>query len=139
MPESVVMSRNEIFENVRHVLEEALGVDEDEVTLEASLTGDLEAESIDFLDIVFRLEKTFATPERAFKVGQGELFPENLMENPEWVREGKLTDAGMTMLRERMPHVDFEQFDQDRDANKASEVFTVQSIVDFVERKLATE
>ncbi len=43
MPQSVVMSRNEIVENVRHVLEEALGVDEDEVTLEASLTSDLEA------------------------------------------------------------------------------------------------
>ncbi len=137
MPESVLMSRNEIFENVRHVLEEALGVDEDEVTLGASLTGDLEAESIDFLDIVFRLEKTFATPERAFKVGQGELFPENLMENPEWVVEGRLTDPGMSMLRERMPHVDFSAFENDRDINKVAELITVKSIVDFVERKLA--
>ncbi|MCZ6726056.1 MAG: acyl carrier protein [Acidobacteria bacterium] len=128
---------SEIFESVREILAEALGADEDEITLSASLTGDLEAESIDFLDIVFRLEKKFSTPERPFKLEQGELFPENLMENSEWVVDGKLTDAGMDMLRKRMPHVDFSAFDSDRDVNHVSELFTVKSIVDFVERKLA--
>ena len=128
---------SEIFESVREILTEALGADEDEITLSASLTGDLEAESIDFLDIVFRLEKKFSTPERPFKLEQGELFPENLMENSEWVVDGKLTDAGMDMLRKRMPHVDFSAFDSDRDVNHVSELFTVKSIVDFVERKLA--
>lgn len=137
MQESVVMSREEIFESVRKVLEEALGVDEEEVTLEASLTRDLEAESIDFLDIVFRLEKTFATADRPFKIEQGELFPENIMENPEWVSDGKFTDAGMAMLEQRMPHVDFSAFESDRDVNKVAELITVDSIVDFVARKLA--
>ena len=131
------MTREEIFESVRKVLEEALGVDEDEVTPEASLTGDLEAESIDFLDIVFRLEKTFATPERSFKIEQGELFPENLMENPEWISDSKFTEAGMAMLRQRMPHVDFSAFESDRDVNKVAELINVQSIVDFVDRKPA--
>ena len=133
----MAMSRDEIFENVKEVLEEALGADEEEITLEASLTADLEAESIDFLDIVFRLEKTFSTEEKPFKVAQGELFPENLMENPEWVVDGKFTDAGMAMLKERMPHVDFSQFENDRDVNKVAELITVKSIVQFVERKLA--
>ena len=119
------------------MLDEALGADEEEITLEASLTADLEAESIDFLDIVFRLEKTFSTDERPFKIGQGELFPENLMENPEWVVDGKFTDAGMAMLKERMPHVDFSKFENDRDVNKVAELITVASIVQFVERKLA--
>ena len=133
----MAMSRDEIFENVREVLEEALGADEDEITLEASLTADLEAESIDFLDIVFRLEKTFSTDEKPFKISQGELFPENLMENEEWVEDGKFTDAGMTMLKERMPHVDFSGFEDDRDVNKVAELITVKSIVEFVDRKLA--
>ena len=83
------------------------------------------------------MEKRFSTPERPFKIEQGELFPENLMENPEWVVDGKFTDAGMDMLRERMPHVDFSAFDSDRDVNDVSELFTVKSIVDFVDRKLA--
>lgn len=133
----MALSHEEIFEHVREVLEEALGVDEEEVTPEATLTGDLEAESIDFLDIVFRLEKTFSTDDRPFKIEQGELFPENLMSDPSLVADGKFTDQGMTLLRERMPHVDFTAFEADRDVNKVSELFTVKSIVDFVERKLA--
>ncbi len=137
MPETAVMTRDEIFESLREVLEEALGVDDDEITLEASLTGDLEAESIDFLDIVFRLEKSFSTPDKPFKIGQGELFPENLMENPEWVDDNKFTDAGMDMLKERMPHVDFSNFQTNREVEKVAELITVKSIVEFVERKLA--
>jgi len=136
MPETMTMTRDEIFEKVREVLEEALGADEDEITMDASLTRDLEAESIDFLDIVFRLEKAFSRDDKPFKIPPGELFPENLMENPDWISDGKLTDAGMDMLRERMPHVDFTGFEGDRDVNKVAEVITVKSIVDFVERKL---
>lgn len=131
------MTRDEIFQKVKDVLEDALGVDEDEVTMDASLTRDLEAESIDFLDIVFRLEKTFTTADKPFKIEQGELFPENLMENPAWVSDGKFTDEGMTMLRERMPHVDFTGFEESREVTKVAEVFTVKSIVDFIETKLA--
>ena len=132
----MAMSRDEIFEKVKEVLEEALGADEEEITPEASLTADLEAESIDFLDIVFRLEKSFSTEDRPFKIPQGELFPENLMENPQWIQDGRFTDAGMEMLKQRMPHVDFLKFEDDRDVNKVGELITVKSIVEFVERKL---
>lgn len=131
------MNRDEVYDKVKVVLEEALGVDEEEISMDATLTGDLEAESIDVLDIVFRLEKTFSTPDKPFKIGQGELFPENLMENPLWVSDGKFTDAGMTMLRQRMPHVDFSRFENDRDLSKVGELITVRSLVDFIQRKLA--
>jgi acyl carrier protein len=137
MSEAVALSRDQIFESVRDVLEEALGADADDITPEATLTGDLEAESIDFLDIVFRLEKKFSTPAKPFKISQGELFPENLMENPAWVSNGKFTDAGMAMLKQRMPHFDFSKFESDRDVNKVGELITVKSLVDFVQRKLA--
>lgn len=127
------MSRDDIFQKIQEVLDDALGVDEDEVTPEASLTADLGAESIDFLDIVFRIEKTFD-----FKISQGELFPENLTENPDWVNNGKLTDIGLAMLKERMPHVDFEQIEQgDRNIAKIADFITVNSLVNFVEIKLA--
>jgi len=127
------MSRDEIFEKIQEVLDDALGVDEDEVTPGASLTADLGAESIDFLDIVFRIEKTFD-----FKISQGELFPENLTENPDWVNEGKLTDSGLAMLKERMGHVDFDALEQgERDVAKIADSITVNSLVKFVELKLA--
>ena len=136
MPDTLVMNREQIVEAVREVLEEALGVDADEVTLDATITSDLGAESIDFLDIQFRLEKKFSTPGKAFKINQGELFPENLMENAAWVSGGKFTDEGMKMLRAKLPHVDLTEFDKSRDVNKIGELITVKSLVEFVERKL---
>jgi acyl carrier protein len=75
----MALSRDDIQKKISEVLEEALGVDQDEITQEATLIGDLGAESIDFLDISFQLEKTFepdCSPDRPFKIEQGELFPE---------------------------------------------------------------
>jgi acyl carrier protein len=127
------MSRDDIFQKIQEVLDDALGVDEDEVTPKASLTADLGAESIDFLDIIFRLEKTFD-----FKISQGELFPENLTENPNWVADGNLTDAGLAMLKERMTHVDFAAIEEgNRNISKIGDLITVNSLVNFVEIKLA--
>ena len=137
MPDSAVLTHDEILEDVREVLIEALVVDTEEVTPEASLTADLQAESIDFLDIVFRLEKAFSTQDKPFKIEQGELFPMNLLENPDWVQDGTFTDAGMEMLKETMPHVDFSDFEHDRDIDKVAATITATSIVDFVARKLA--
>ncbi len=131
------MTREAIYDKVKDVLEEALGVDEEDITPEASLTADLGAESIDVLDIQFRLEKAFSMPQKPFKVAQGELFPENLLENPDWVQNSRFTDAGMKMLRDRMPHVDFTKFDTTRSVEKVAEQITVESLVDFVERKMA--
>ena len=126
------MTEQEIFEKVQETLVEALGVDDDEVTLEATLTGDLGAESIDFLDIVFNLEKSFD-----IKIARGELFPDNIVNNPDFVAEGKLTEQGLTELKEKMPHADFSDFEKDPDINKMAELFTVQTIINYVKRKVA--
>ncbi len=126
------MTESEVFEKVQEILVEALGLDDDEVTAEATLTGDLGAESIDFLDIVFRLEKMFD-----IKIPRGELFPDNILNNPEFVQDGKLTDTGLAQLKERMPHADFTDFEQDPDINKMAELFKVQTIVNYVVMKLA--
>jgi len=127
----MAMSEQEVFEKVQETMIEALGVDDDEVTMEATLTGDLGAESIDFLDIVFRLEKSFD-----IKIPRGELFPDNILNNPEFVQDGKLTDAGLTQLKDRMPHADFTDFEQDPDINKMAELFKVQTIVNYVMGKV---
>lgn len=129
----MVMSREEIFQEIGDVLIEALGVDEDEVTAEATLMGDLGAESIDFLDIVFRLEKAFG-----IKILREELFPiENVMTNPDFVSNGKLTEKGIAELKDKMPHTDLADFAEDPDINKLGDLFTVDSIVNFVEIKLS--
>ncbi len=128
----MAMSRDEIFQEVQEVMVDALGVDDDEVTSEATLMGDLGAESIDFLDIVFRLEKAFG-----IKIPREELFPaESLMNNPEFVKNGKLTETGLTELRDKIPHTDLTAFENDPDINKLGDLFTVDAIVNYVETKL---
>ncbi len=127
----MAMSHDEVFSKVQEVLEDALGIDEEEITPEATLVGDLGAESIDFLDIVFRLEKALE-----IKIQQSELFPDDVLNDPTYVQDGKVTDAGMAELRKRLPHSNLEAFDQSRDVDEFSNVFTVDAVVKFVESKL---
>jgi len=128
----MAMSRDEIFQQVKEVLVDALGVDEEEVTPQATLMGDLGAESIDFLDIVFRLEKAFG-----IKIPREELFPaENVMNNPEFVSHGKLTEKGLAELRDKLRHADLSEFEKDPDINKLGDLFTVDVIVNYIEAKL---
>jgi acyl carrier protein len=128
----MAMSRDEIFQQVQGVLVDALGVDDNEVTPEATLMGDLGAESIDFLDIVFRLEKAFG-----IKIPREELFPaESLMNNSQYVVNGKLTEAGLSELRKKMPHTDLTEFEKDPNINKLGNLFNVKAIINYVENKL---
>ena len=126
------MSKEQVLEQVKTVMVDALGVDDEEMKPEATLMGDLGAESIDFLDIVFRLEKAFG-----IKIPREELFPaETLMNNPELVANGKLTAKGIAELKARMPHTDISEYEKDPEMSKLGDLFTVGMIVNFVESKL---
>lgn len=124
-------TEQEILAKVRDTLVDALGVDDDEVTPEATLIGDLGAESIDFLDISFRLEKNFS-----IKIPRGELFPENLsLADQSLVKDGMVTTGGIAELRKRLPHANIDSFAQDPKVQNISELFTVQMIVNFLKSK----
>ena len=122
----------QIFEKVQATLVDALGVDEDEVTRDATLQGDLGAESIDFLDIVFRLERNFG-----IKIPRGELFPENLTADPEWIADGKLTTKGVEELKTRLPFADITKIEEDPSVEKIGDLYTVDMLVQYVQSKLA--
>jgi acyl carrier protein len=128
------MTRDEIFAKVKDMLVDALVVDEEDVTPEARLTVDLGAESIDFLDIVFRLQQAFG-----ITIPQGELFPEGVAQNTDYVREGRVTPAGIAALKARLPHVDFSAWEKDPQLKTVASVFTVDTLVKYVERKLAAK
>ena len=129
----MAMSRDKVYEEVKEVLIDALGLDDDEVTAEATLMGDLGAESIDFLDIIFRLEKAFD-----IKVPREELFPaEAVLNNPEFVSGGMLTEKGLAELKDKMPHTDLTEFEKDPNVNNIADLFTVDAVVNFVEGKVA--
>ena len=126
-------TRDEIYTKVSATLVEALNVDEDDVTPEATLQGDLGAESIDFLDIVFRLEREFG-----IKIPRGELFPESIFQgDPDFVQNGKVTDKGLAELRVRMPFADLTEFEKDRRVSHFGDVFTVDLIARYIQGKVA--
>jgi acyl carrier protein len=125
-------TRDEIYSKVSSTLVEALNVDEDEIKPEATLQGDLGAESIDFLDIVFRLEREFN-----IKIPRGELFPESIFQgDPEFVQNGKVTSKGLAELRQRMPYADLSSFEKNPDVNGISDLFTVELITRYIQGKL---
>ena len=125
-------SQEEIYQKVSATLVDALNVEEDEISPASTLQGDLGAESIDFLDIVFRLEKNFS-----IKIPRGELFPESLAADTTLVKDGVVTEQGIAELRTRMSHADIDKFAKNPKVENIQELFTVQMIVNFVQKKLA--
>src|SRR6476646_2517897 len=125
-------SRDEIYTKVSATLVEALNVDEEEIKPTATLQGDLGAESIDFLDIVFRLEREFG-----IKIPRGELFPESIFQgDPEFVQDGKVTAKGLAELKTRMPFADLSSFEQNPAVTGISDLFTVDLITRYIQGKL---
>lgn len=128
---TMTLTRDEISRRVEEVLVEALGVDSEDVKADATLTSDLGAESIDFLDIQFRLEKTFD-----IKIPKGELFPDDILSNPDNTSNGRLTAEGLARLKRSMPHADFSTFEKNPEVSRVPDLFTVKTIVNFVQSKV---
>jgi acyl carrier protein len=123
---------DEIFARVTRVIVQALGVDEGDVTPSATLRGDLGAESIDFLDIVFRLEREFR-----LRIPRGELFPEPISpDDPAYTRDGLATDEYLSALRSRMPYADLGELERDRRIGRIDDLFTVGLLVGYVRWQL---
>jgi acyl carrier protein len=125
-------TQEEIYAKVSATLVEALNVDEDEISPASTLQGDLGAESIDFLDIVFRLEREFG-----IKIPRGELFPESIFQgDPEFVQNGRVTEKGLQELKARMPFADLGDFESNPQVSRISDLFTVELITRYIQGKL---
>ena len=123
---------NEVLARVTKVLVQSLGVEEDDVIPSATLQGDLGAESIDFLDIMFRVEREFS-----IKIERNELFPAPISpDDPTFARDGRLTDKGLTALRLRMPYANFRDLEFDRRLNRIDDLITVELLTNFILWKL---
>jgi len=127
------MSNDEIFGKVKEILVDALSVDDDQVTPQARLQADLDAESIDFLDIVFRLEREFG-----LKIDRNELFPESIFAgDPKFLKDGLINAAGIAELREKMPYANVEDFAKNPKFERIGDLFTVDLISKYIGSKLA--
>lgn len=123
-------SKDEVFAKVKDALVDALGVDDDEVQPEATLIGDLGAESIDFLDIVFKLEQAFG-----IKIAREELFPEDILSNTALMQNGRLSTEGLAELKKRVPFIDLSKFEQNPMVQHFGNAMTVRDLCSFVEMK----
>ena len=130
----MAVSKDEVFKKVQAALVDALGVDDEEVTPEATMVGDLGAESIDFLDIVFKLEKAFG-----IEIPRKELSPEDILTNAEFVKDGKVTPSGIAELKNRMPFVDFTKFEANPNVREFSNLMTVGDLCRYVESKVGAK
>jgi acyl carrier protein len=125
-------TQDEIYSKVSATLVEALNVDEEDIKPTSTLQGDLGAESIDFLDIVFRLEREFG-----IKIPRGELFPESIFQgDPELVQDGRVTPKGLEELRSKMPFADLTKFEENPEVGNLSNLFTVDLITRYIQGKL---
>ena len=66
-----------------------------------------------------------------------QLFPENLVADPEWVADGKLTPKGVGELKSRLPFADLSKFVDDPAVDRIGDLYTVDMLVQYVQSKLA--
>jgi acyl carrier protein len=130
----MAVTKDDVFKKVQTALIDALGVDEEEVMPKATMVGDLGAESIDFLDIVFKLEKSFG-----IEIPRKELSPEDILTNADYVQEGKVTPAGIAELKRRMPFVDFAKFESNPQVREFSNLLTVGDLCRYIEAKVGVK
>lgn len=127
----MIVDTQQVFGRVRDCITKALELEPQAVEIQSRLIADLGAESIDFLDIVFRLEKAFS-----IKIPRDDLFPEKVLTDARYVRDGRLTEEGVKLLKSKLQKVDFAVFEKDPLVAKLPDLFTVQMIVDYLERRL---
>lgn len=113
------------WEKVRTAFAEALGLDEDEVSYDSKVIGDLGAESLDFLDIAFRLERAFD-----IKIPRGgiERTAQTGMGDEPYEVAGVLTPLALQKLAEAMPEIPREEF---REGLRTSEMATLFRVATF--------
>lgn len=130
------MEEKEIYDKVAEAIAEALDVDKEEVAPDAILMDDLGAESIDFLDIIFRIENAFG-----IKIPRGGMQKDILeadgLKEEDMVVAGTLTPMGIEKMKKYMPEVNSARITEGFKADDIPTLFTVQTFVNIVKKTLA--
>jgi acyl carrier protein len=118
-----------VYPKVRELIAEVLVIDEDEVNLNSRLIADLGAESIDFLDLVFQLEKEFK-----IKIPRGQLEKNarGALSEDEFEKGGVLTEQGLNALKNYLSEIPAEQFKASMKVNEIPMLFTVETFCKLV-------
>ncbi len=126
----MALTQTEAYEAVQEAVVGALGVDDDEVTPDATLMDDLGAESIDLLDILFRIERSTGVKIQASDLGeyiQGGIPDDEFSDDSEIISE-----RGLEQLQKVMPQINPDELRGNLEAEKVINLFTVQNLADMV-------
>ena len=134
MADNNTISQQEIdavFPKVAATIADALGVEEDEVRRDASLINDLGAESIDFLDLVFRLERSFKV-----KIPRGKIVEDSrgTLSEAEFEQKGLVTDRGLAQLKAFLSEVPADRFRAPLKVAEIPRLFTAETFAKLVIR-----
>jgi acyl carrier protein len=129
-----VISKEEImavFPTVQKTMADALGCDVDDIKLDVSLIEGLDAESIDFLDMVFRLERAFK-----IKVPRGKIIEDvrGDMAVADFEQGGVVTDKGVARLREYLSEIDASRFTLPMRVDHIARLYTPETFCKLVIR-----
>lgn len=118
-----------VFPKVREIIADVLVIDEAEIQLSSRLIGDLHAESIDFLDLVFQLEKEFKVK---IPRGQLEKNARGNLSDEEFEQGGVLTDKGLKALQDYLSEVPEAHFKPGLKISEIPSLFTVQTFCKLI-------
>lgn len=130
----MAMSKDEVLSAAQEAIVGALGVDEEEVTPDATILGELGAESIDLLDILFRLERKVGVKIQASDLAayvQGGIPDDEFGDS-----NNIITDKGLDQLKKVMPQINVGELRGKLEAEKVLSLFTVQNLVDMVSQRV---
>ncbi len=129
-----MMTENEILERLKPLLVEVLGVPPERIRPESVLVADLGAESIDLLDLSFRIEETF---EVTIESNEIEREASKRLPGGVYEKNGRLTEAALAELRRSLPELDASKLVSGLRKIDLPALLTVQFFVRLVARKLA--
>ncbi len=120
---------NAVYPTVAETIADALGCDLEEVKPDASLIDDLGAESIDFLDMVFRLERAFKV-----KIPRGKIVENarGTLTEAEFEQKGLVTDVGLSQLKSYLSEVPAERFRTPMKVKEIPRLFTPETFCKLV-------
>jgi acyl carrier protein len=133
--DTLTTSSTHYLSAVQAAIADALGIDEDEAQPGATLLGQLGAESIDLLDILFRIERTTKVKITVADIGdllQGGIPDEEFGDENEVVN-----DTGLTHLEKVLPQFDRSQLSEPLTADGVLGLFTVQNLTDLLTERAA--
>ncbi|GAA4725739.1 acyl carrier protein [Brevibacillus fulvus] len=131
------MTQEQVYELIKGALVEAIGVDEEEIGPEKTLLGDLGAESLDLLDVLFRISRKTGvkvTMDDITAMIQGEVPDEDFE-----TADGLLSDKGLEQLKRSLPQIDVESLRGKFEADRVLTLFTVDNLTNLVVQSISVK